>query len=297
MAATLIPHATIRDIEAELWRLDAGAAQPGRDVLRTRVLTHVAWVPADWEQAARAVHDRLGDRQPSRIVLLLPDRDADRDALDAEVSIEVLGAEVAGRAISSELIAIRLLGRRALAPASVVTPLLVTDLPVFLRWRGPLPYGAAELEQLVAVADRLVVDSTEWPEAAQGLRGLATLLERVAVSDIAWARTGAWRVALAGLWPAVAGAKRVQVAGPPAEAALLAGWLSARLRRHVGLELEPRPALERVAIGELEAVPAAGDAPTPADLLSEQLELFGRDPVYEEAVRAAAGVPGELRPR
>ena len=43
------------------------------------------------------------------------------------------------------MISLRLCGARAAAPASVVMPLLVSDLPVFLRWRGPLPFGAAEL--------------------------------------------------------------------------------------------------------------------------------------------------------
>ncbi len=52
-----------------------------------------------------------------------------------------------------------LCGPRAHAPASVVSPLLVTDLPAFLRWRGDLPFGSTELEQLVGVADRLIVDS------------------------------------------------------------------------------------------------------------------------------------------
>jgi hypothetical protein len=31
-----------------------------------------------------------------------------------------------------------------------------------------------------------------------------------------------------------------------------------------------------------------GDPPLPSDVLSEQLDHFGRDPVYEAAVRAAA---------
>jgi hypothetical protein len=31
-----------------------------------------------------------------------------------------------------------------------------------------------------------------------------------------------------------------------------------------------------------------GDAPNPADLLSDELETFGRDRVYEDAVRSAA---------
>ena len=53
---------------------------------------------------------------------------------------------------------------RASAPASVVQPLFLPDLPVFLRWRGVPTFGGDAFESLVDVVDRLIVDSTEWPE-------------------------------------------------------------------------------------------------------------------------------------
>ena len=38
-------------------------------------------------------------------------------------------------------------------------PLLIPDLPVFLRWRGLPPFGERPFEELVDVVDRLIVDS------------------------------------------------------------------------------------------------------------------------------------------
>jgi glucose-6-phosphate dehydrogenase assembly protein OpcA len=291
VAATLIPNATIRDIQQELHRLDEAAAGAERETLRTRVQTHLAWIPPDWEAAARAVMAGLGARHPSRMILLLPDPDAGRDALDAEVSVEVFGSEIAGRAVSAELIALRLCGARATAPASVVSPLLVADLPVFLRWRGPLPFGAPELEQLLEVTDRLVVDSAEWAEPDGALAVLPSLFERVAVSDIAWARTVPWRVALAGCWPGIASNRRLRIEGPRCEALLLAGWLRARLGHPFALEHVPGPELALVELDGVELRPAANGGASPADLLSAQLEIFGRDPVYEEAAGAAFPPP------
>ena len=93
-------------------------------------------------------------------------------------------------------------------------PLLVSDLPAFLRWRGDLPYGAPELEQLVGVADRLIVDSSEWDEPEPGLERLPELFDRIVVSDIAWGRLDPWRRALAGLWPAIAELESLRVDGP-----------------------------------------------------------------------------------
>ncbi|MGH2996062.1 MAG: OpcA/G6PD domain-containing protein, partial [Gaiellaceae bacterium] len=161
-----------------------------------------------------------------------------------------------------------------------------SDLPAFLRWRGPLPFGAPELEQLVGVVDRLVVDSREWPDVENDLGRLPELFGRVAVSDIAWARTEPWRRAVAGLWPDVAHASRLRVAGPEAEALLLVAWLRARLDRDVDLEREPAGEIELVEVDGREVRPARLEPKTPSDLLSQELERFGRDRIYEEAVRS-----------
>jgi hypothetical protein len=69
---------------------------------------------------------------------------------------------------------------------------------------------------------------------------------------------------------------------------LLAGWLRSRLKKPFELEHEPADRLEGV---ELDGEPAPfppGDAPSGADLLSEELDRFSRDKIYEEAVRATA---------
>jgi glucose-6-phosphate dehydrogenase assembly protein OpcA len=170
-----------------------------------------------------------------------------------------------------------------------VLPLLVSDLPVFLRWRGEPPWGAAELEQLVGVVDRLIVDSTEWDDLPFPYRHLAELFPRTAVSDIAWARTSRWRPLLASLWPEVGDVGTIRVRGTAAQAWLLLGWLRSRLGRD-DIELEHIEA-ERLEGIDLDGEPAPfppGDPPAPSDVLSDELDRFGRDPVYEAAVLAVA---------
>ena len=44
-----------------------------------------------------------------------------------------------------------------------------------------------------------------------------------------------------------------------------------------------------VRLGGEEVPPPRGATPTPSDLLSAQLDRYGRDPIYEEAVATAAG--------
>jgi glucose-6-phosphate dehydrogenase assembly protein OpcA len=109
----------------------------------------------------------------------------------------------------------------------------------------------------------------------------------VAVSDIAWARTERWRIAIAALWPEVAEVQKVTVEGPTAEALLIVGWLRSRLDRGIALEHRDKSELAAVAVDGRPVEPPAEEPKTPSDLLSDQLEIFGRDRIYEQAVTYA----------
>jgi glucose-6-phosphate dehydrogenase assembly protein OpcA len=250
---------------------------------RTSVATHMAWVPPEWSRAAGQVLRGLGSRIPSRTLLLHPVPDAE-DGLDATIEHEHFAG--AGSGICAEVVRIRLRGRTAAAPASVVVPLQLADLPVFLRWRGRPPFGRPEFEQLVGVTDRLIVDSAEWERLPSGLAALSQSFDRVAVSDLAWARTLPWRASIAGLWPGIKKAGTLRVAGPRADALLLRAWLASRLRRPFRLSHEEGRRLSRVEVDGEAVTPARGLPSTPSDLLSAELESFARDPVYEAAVRS-----------
>jgi glucose-6-phosphate dehydrogenase assembly protein OpcA len=278
---------SVAEVEQRLTalRVDSATDEPGR--LRTSVMTHLAWVPPEWEQAAADTLAGLQERHPSRTILLLPQPE-DSDGLDAEISFRCFSPAGLERTICSEVIALRLRGDRTRAPASIVAPLLLTDLPVFLRWRGQPPFGDDPFEQLVDLVDRLIVDSTEWPDLPDAYSELAQLFERTAVSDIAWERTHRWRAQLASLWPGIRSLRRLRVTGTAAQAHLLGGWLRSRLGRPVEVEHEPADRLVRVEVDGEPAPFPPGDPPHPSDVLSEQLDQFGRDPIYEQAVSAAA---------
>lgn len=283
---------SIAEIERELARLRDAATAPGSAPnLRTSVMTHIAWVPEAWVEAATDTLSGLGERHPSRTILLFPQPEDARDALDAEVDLRCFVRGGGQGQVCSEVVAIRLCGGRASAPGSVVMPLLISDLPVFLRWRGEPAFGSQPLEELVDVADRLVLNSDEWSDCDGTLERVPELFGSIAVSDIAWARIQPWREVLAELWPDIADASSLRVAGPRGGALLLAGWLRSRLGRRIELEHERTAAIESVALDGSEVEAPRADARTESDLLSEQLEIFGRDRVYEDAVRGFAAVP------
>ena len=272
---------TLGEVERELARLrDASADEDRNPHQRTSVMTHVAWVPPRWLDAAERTLEGMAERHPSRTVILVPWPEGEESRIDAEVSVRCF--PVADRAVCGEVVELHLHGERALAPASIVLPLAISDLPVFVRWRGEPAFGEAQWDQLLDVADRVVVDSSEWDELRYS--ELAAAFDRTAVSDIAWARIRDWRLELARYWPGIR-EQEIRIAGPRAEASLLRGWLASRLARPVRA-VEPAGDLS-VRLGNEELPLPHPEPVSPSDLLSAELDRFGRDRIYEAAVVAA----------
>jgi Glucose-6-phosphate dehydrogenase subunit N-terminal domain/Glucose-6-phosphate dehydrogenase subunit C-terminal domain len=263
------------------------SASDSHSNLRTSVMTHTAWVPKNWLDAARGALAGLAEAHPSRTILLVPDPQAERDAIDARLSVYCFDLPGETRNICSEVVELHLSGSRATAPASVVEPLLISGLPVFSRWRGRPPFGSQEFGQMIHVVDRLIVDSAEWDDHSGDYGELLTCFDQTAVSDIAFRRSLRWRALLAELWPGIVDVKTLAVTGPTADALLLAGWLRSRLDREIALEHVEADELHSVSVdGDAVGLPR-GDAPEPSQLLSAELDQFGRDSIYEAAVRAA----------
>jgi glucose-6-phosphate dehydrogenase assembly protein OpcA len=274
-------NVTIAQIERELARLrDASTSEGGAPNLRTSVMTHCAWVPPQWLDAAETTLAGMNERHPSRTLILVP-KPEDPDGLDADLSLRCF--PIGGTQVCGEVIQLHLRGNRMVAPASIVLPLLISDLPVFCRWRGEPPFGEPQWEQMTDVADRVIVDSSEWDELRYA--ELASSFPSTALSDIAWARTYEWRLELARYWPAIR-EQEIRIRGPRAEASLLRAWLNTRLDRAIR-PIEPAGELA-VRLGGEELAPSRAPAPSPSDLLSAELDRFGRDRIYEEAVAAAA---------
>ncbi len=276
----------VRDVVQALCRLrEESAHETAGPDLRTSVMTHLAWVPREWEEVAVETLSGLGERHPSRGILLFPDPEA-ADGIDAKVSMLAFPLREQRQYIAAEVIELRLRGLSSRAAASIVNPLLMPGLPVFLRWRGRPPFGEPEADELIDVCDRLIYDSREWPDTPEVYSELP--FGGAACSDIAWRRTEQWRGMLADLWPGVGDVRSLYVRGPVAEASLLAGWLRSRLDREVELLQDEADELTAIALdGEPCAPPQ--ERVTGSDLLSAELDEFGRDPVYEAAARRAVG--------
>lgn len=275
----------VSDIERRLARLRSVQVADDVPELRTSTMTHVVWAPPRWLPHARRVLHGLAERHPARTILLVPEPGrVDR----AKASVSIRDFEVGGgREVLSEVVEVRLSGRVARHPASIVLPLLISDLPAFCRWRGEPDWDSSALEEITSVCDRLVVDSAEWHDPRRAYARLEPLFGRIVVSDIAWRRAAPWRGRLAERWPGIRKVDALRVVGPRADALLLAGWLRSRLRRDVVLTRRSAETVTGVWVDGDPVDPPFAHPLTGSDLLSAELDALARDPVYEAATRAA----------
>jgi glucose-6-phosphate dehydrogenase assembly protein OpcA len=244
-------NTTVQEVECHLGRLLRELAPPAGGDLdsphpppRASVLNLIVHADEEGEaERAAAIMAKLASRHPSRTLLLVPAPDDPADALDATVRTQC--GDRSGRRGHScyEQVQLVARGSMALHLASVVEPLLMSNLPTFVWWLGrpPNPH-----DRLLELCDRLVVDSDDFPDAAAGLAVLdacaADSATRLDVGDLGWRRIGPWCQLIAQFFdprdarPYQRRFRRVAIeyAATPAKAVsaaplLMAGWLATRL--------------------------------------------------------------------
>jgi len=275
----------VGEIESKLARLRERESGDDAPVLRASTMTHLVWAPLRWLPRAQATLAGLQESHPARTIFLVPEP-ARAKGITFEVSLHAVQIDDAREAYA-EVIELHLGGAAVSQPASLVLPLLISDLPVFCRWRGEPAWGSSQLDQLVEITDRFVVNSSEWPGVPRQYPLLAELFHRTAVSDIAFSRTLQWRARLAELWPGIKTIERLRVEGPHADALLVAGWLRSRLKREIALVRRPAEQITSIHVDGVDVERPISKPGGAADLLSAELDVYGRDPIYEAAAKDA----------
>jgi glucose-6-phosphate dehydrogenase assembly protein OpcA len=240
---------SIAALDRELSRLRraavAHAKERGHTLARASVLNLVVYAEREnhARRAARTVAD-LALRHPSRAIILLGDRDREGVVASVQLHVHVPQSDGAQPILYEQILA-RVSGDFDERVASVVIPLLVPDLPVFLWWTGTPPSDARRLDDLVTLADRLIVDSADFARADRTLPEVARLVRfHVGITDLNWARLTHWRELIAQFFdvpawrPFLDGITGIRAGFAvdmdgrdihPSQALLLLGWLASRL--------------------------------------------------------------------
>ena len=238
-------------------------------------MTHVAWVPPEWLDAAERTLAGMAERHPSRTVILVPRARRATDGIDAELSVRCFpvgdrdGLRRGDRARTCAATASR-------APASIVAPardLRPAGLPALAR-RAAVRRGAVGRSSS-SVADRR--DRRLLGVGRAPLRRARRARSSGPRSPTSPGRGPTpWRVELAAAGRRSA-SRRSRCAGPRAEAALLRGWLATRLER----ELPPVEPAGEIGVaarrGRGRAAPRRSRV-SPSDLLSAELDRLAPRP-------------------
>ena len=236
---------TLHALSSELSELHREMLRTGRDEVRPvrmAVLTLVVVCTDDnaADVASEVVH-RLAGNHPARAVLVVADRDAQPPGVDADLSLECSTAGGADQ-ICAETVRLTVRGAPALHLISVVTPLLLPDVPVVLWLAGAPPLDQALHAEVIQVCERIVLDSDAYPDPLDTLLALVAAHREhghLPIGDLAWARLFPWREVLAQsfdgseMTPFLRGVQHIAVQScgtrPSSEAWLMAGWLASRL--------------------------------------------------------------------
>jgi len=233
---------SIEQVERGLARLrmnEDGSLGARATVLNLIVVTDEESAPS----IAQVVAD-LSGHYPCRAILMISDPDEEQSKLDISLSafcsLRHGTPGGTGSQICAEQITIHAEGPPAGHLESLAGPLLLPDLPVFLWYpNGQMP-RPAESDGMVALADRLILDSGGVDDSDAFMRGVADLSAGGSpeVGDLQWAALSPWRSLVADLFAPAERAgelgeiKRVEVLHRPAgecRALLFVGWLASAL--------------------------------------------------------------------
>jgi glucose-6-phosphate dehydrogenase assembly protein OpcA len=257
---------------------------------------------------AREAATQAAAAHPCRLLVVVRRKvDAD-DRLDAEV-------QVGGQMGANESVVMRMYGRLTLHAESVVLPLLASDAPVVTWWHGDTPERLAH-DALAVQASRRVTDVSTSDDPVAALKRRAKDYAP-GDTDLAWTRCTPWRALLAsGLDDDDSVPTSAEVMAEPknASAALLAGWLTARLGVKVKQVPSSGPGITGVEVrfgrndvlridrpdGYLATLSRTGmsDRQLPlkrrslGDLLAEELRRLDADQPYADALSAVTGEKG-----
>jgi glucose-6-phosphate dehydrogenase assembly protein OpcA len=186
-------------------------------------------------QALAAV-ERLGQRAPSRCVVLIAEPPSGREEVHTWARVVQRHPDVGPEVFWDEVVVQTTVPPQHLV--AVVLPLLLPELPVFTWWTGTPPFGGEVFAELTEVSNRLIVDSAAFDDPAAGLVRLARAATALspALSDCVWGRLMPWRQMLAAPFdgPPLRGAhhriRSVEVEAVEPTAGLeLVGWFASRL--------------------------------------------------------------------
>ncbi len=234
------PDRILKEMQ-QLW-VDIGKAaqEPGvkgeHGILRACAMTLI--IAADEEEETTDIGETIAEvmhHHPSRAIVLRV-RDGADEFLESRVYAQCWRPFGRRQQICCEQIEIRSSEASLRDIPRILLGLTVPDLPVVLVCRSAAWFGAKSFAPLLAIADRVILDTRRAPQPQKTMQQLEEARKRgVPVADLAWTAVTEWRHHVAALFEDAALLARLRevhhirvtagVSGVGAEAWYLAAWL------------------------------------------------------------------------
>lgn len=234
----------------------------GQEQMRANTLNLVAVAPTlDIAEMILTTVSQLKDFLPTRTIIVITDPTLKRPKtwhIDLQINETSIKGDSPG--ILFETITFWTDQSSAGVLSSVVSPLLISELPTFLWWPSGEFRDNAIFEDLALIADRLVFDSARLGNDAHAVADYRTLIDEPTdpiVGDFTWLRLAPWRQLVAQFFDpqdtqksldfidslSISYAQERKDRGSGFAAALLiCGWIGSRLGWDIIEPLEPRKA-------------------------------------------------------
>ena len=238
-------------IEKELTALWKQASEEGDSgVVRTSILNLLVFVSGDSDM------NKLDDimmevtaSHPCRAIVIIAEHETAQPVLAAQVTSRCTLPTPTSKQVCCEQVTITASESHLDEVPSALTPLLISDLPVYLWWRAVPKHVDKEMfGRLAELSDRVIIDSALFNDPREDLANMAAVLKKTprwtALSDLNWARLTAWRALIAGFYDVAdyrslleqLNKVTIEYAPPsadagaiPTRALLLGGWFASRL--------------------------------------------------------------------
>ena len=244
--------AHVADLEAELsalWRSAAEGPQASQAVIRACALNLLVYVESEEEgREVSNVVSQVTLQNPCRAIVMITQPASSPPALTAWISAHCHLPVAGEKQVCSEEISVVAGGEAVADLPSVVVPLTVSGLPVYLWWRAGHYQPPSHFDQILRISDHVFVDSARFPDPPADLSSFSSQVEKsagdIAFSDLNWTRLTPWRELVAQcfdsaeLHPCLEQIAEVRIeyergekggAGGLGRALLITGWLASRL--------------------------------------------------------------------
>ena len=192
-------------IERELTTLWKEAGVSGSDaaapIVRACALNFL--VITDDEHRLDPLAEMAGEvtvEHPARIFLIATGREAARPQLDAWISARCTLPVPGAKQVCCEQINLIASGTETQKIPSIVTSLLVPDVPTVVLWKSRVDAHDAVLRELAGIADRILMDSSDDVSPVRSMVAWESFLRaypHTTFGDLAWTHLTPWRSVVA----------------------------------------------------------------------------------------------------